>query len=88
MKLRKRLEDRVAELEQTVRNLETELYLPYQREYIREQVELYLEERVMTIVRSETKKDKKYYYGQFVDTITNKILGEEKIIGSGANIKD
>ena len=75
---KKKLEDRVAELEQTVRNLETEVYHPYQREFIRDEVDRYLEERVMTIVRSETKKDEKYYYGQFVDSITNKILGKEE----------
>lgn len=75
---KKKLEDRVAELEQTVCILKAERYLPYQRQFIRDVVDRYLEERVITIVRSETKKDKKYYYGQFVDSITNKILGEEE----------
>ena len=74
----RKLEGRVAELEQTVRRLEAERYLPYRLEFIREEVDRYLEERVKVIVRSETKKDKKYYYGQFVDSITNKILGEEE----------
>lgn len=48
------------------------------RNMVREEVERYLRENVQVQVRSEMKKDERYWYGKFIKRLESTLYGDEK----------